>query len=65
MSAQIIALRGAESLETPQPLCPPLHARSGVSLGVSGRHWWHRTRLTVEALGWIIVAASIIAAVKG
>jgi len=65
MSATIIPLRRAESIDMPARLRSPLHARFPASATGAARRWWRRARLTVEALGWIIVAASIIAAVKG
>lgn len=65
MSAQIIPLSRPTNVETPAPLRSPLHALLPASLGVSGRRWWHRARLSVEAVGWIVLAASIIAAIKG
>ena len=64
MSAQIIPLSRAENVETLAPLCPPLHARARASLTGAARLWWHRARLTVEVAGWIVLAASITAAVK-
>jgi hypothetical protein len=64
MSATIIPLRGAENVETLARLRSPLHARFPASASGALRRWWRRARLTVEVLGWIIVAASIIATVK-
>jgi hypothetical protein len=64
LSATIIRLRGAASVETPAPLRATLHTRFPASVTGAVRRWWRRARLAVEALGWIIVAASIIAAVK-
>jgi hypothetical protein len=63
MSAQIIPLSRAENVETLAPLRSPLHARLPASLTGAARLWWHRARLSVEAVGWIVLAASIIAAV--
>lgn len=64
MAAQIIPLRGAQNVETPVPLHPPLQAAFRASVGGAARRWWHRARLFVEAVGWIVVAASVIAAVR-
>lgn len=64
MSATIIPLTGAENDETPAPLCPPVHDRARASLTGAARRYWHRTRLLVEAVGWIVVAVSIIAAIR-
>jgi hypothetical protein len=64
MAAQIIPLSRPKKAETPSPLCPPLHAHLPASLTGAARLWWHRARLTVEALGWVVLATSVIAAVK-
>jgi hypothetical protein len=65
MSATIIPLSRPENGDTPAYLCPPLHARLPASLTGAVRLWWHRARLSVEAVGWIVVAASIYAAIAG
>lgn len=64
MSAQIIPLSRAANVETPATLRPPLQARLPAWLTGAARRWWHRARLSVEVLGWIVVAASTIAAIK-
>jgi hypothetical protein len=65
MSAHIIPLSRAENVETPAPLCPPLDAPLPAWLTGALRRYWHRARLSVEVLGWIVVAASIYAVAKG
>lgn len=65
MAAQIIPLTGAQKGETPAPLPSLLQPTVRASLTGAARRWWHRARLSVEAVGWIIVAASIIAAIIG
>lgn len=65
MAAQIIPLIRAANVETPAPLSSPLQARLPASLTGAAQLWWHRARLSVEVVGWIVVAASIIAAIKG
>lgn len=63
MSATIIPLTGAENGETPAPLSSPLHVRARASLtGAAGRLWAF-ARLWAEGLGWLVIVASIIAAV--
>ena len=62
MSAQIIPFARSENVETPASLRPPLQARLPAWLTGAARRYWYRARLTVEALGWIVVAVSIIAA---
>lgn len=64
MSAQIIPLNRAENAETPAPLCPPPKPTLRASLTGALRRYWRRTRLTVEAFGWLCVAASIFAAFR-
>ena len=64
MSAQIIPLSRAENVETPAPLRSPRHARFPASVTGALRRFWYRTRLSVEVLGWITIAASIYAVTK-
>lgn len=63
--SNVVPLRGAQNGATPAPLRSPLQPTLRASLGGSGRLWWHRARLTVEAVGWIVLAASISAAIIG
>jgi len=65
MSAQIIRIPGAENVETPAPLCPPPQPTLRAPLTGALRRYWGRTRLVVEWFGWLCVAASVFAAVKG
>ena len=62
MSAQIIPLTRAENGDTPAALRAPLQRRLPAWLTGAARRHWHRTRLSVEVVGWIVVAASMIAA---
>jgi hypothetical protein len=61
MSATVIPFRRAENVETPGPLRAPLRPSYFASATGAAWRWWRRARLTVEALGWIIVAASAAA----
>jgi hypothetical protein len=64
MSAQIIPLRRAENVERPARLCSPPQPSSRAALTGALRRYRRRTRLSVEAFGWLCVAASIIAALR-
>jgi hypothetical protein len=64
MTAEIIPLSRAQNPEMLTPLRPPLYARWPASLAGAGRLWWHRARLSVEVVGWIVVAASVIQALR-
>ncbi len=64
MAATIILLRGAQNVETPAPLRSPLQPALRASVTGATRRWGHRARLAVEAVGWFVVAASIIAAIR-
>jgi hypothetical protein len=64
MSATIIPLTGAENGETPSPLSSPLQPSIRAALtGAAGR-LWRFARIWAEGLGWLVIVASIIAAVK-
>ena len=64
MSATIIPLTGAEKGETPSPLSSPLQPPIRAALtGAAGR-LWRFARLWAEGLGWLVIVASLIAAVK-
>lgn len=63
--SNVVPLTGAENGGERSSPCSPLQPTLRASLGVSGRLWWHRARLTAEVVGWIVVAASITAAIKG
>ena len=63
MAAQIIPLSRPEKAETPSPLCPPLYARLPASLTGAAARLWRFARLWAEGLGWLVIVASIIAAV--
>ena len=63
MSATIIPLTGAEKGETPSALCPPLQPTPRASLIVAAGRMWRFARLWAEGLGWLVIVASIIAAV--
>jgi hypothetical protein len=63
MSATIIPLTGAENGETPASLCPrPSTTFRAALTGAAGR-LWRFARLWAEGLGWLVIVASIIAAV--
>lgn len=63
--SNVVELRGSENGETLSALCPPSEPSFRAALIGAARLWWHRARLSVEAVGWIVLAASIIAAIKG
>ena len=64
MSAQIIPFSRAENVEMPAPLRPPPQPAFRASLTSAVQRYWRRTRLIVEGFGWIVIAASIIAALR-
>lgn len=64
MSAIIIPLTGAHNGETPSPLSSPLQPRFRASLTGAGRSLWVFVRRWVEGLGWLVIVASIIAAIR-
>lgn len=63
MTAQIILLSRPENGEKPAALHGPPNPARGALLTRAVRRCWYRARQAVEAFGWIMVAASIIAAV--
>ena len=63
MTAQIIALSRRANGNTPIPPRTPLPPSFRASLGGAARRYWRRVRLSVEAAGWIVIAASIMAAI--
>ena len=65
MTAQIIPLSRPENGKTPAALHRPPEPTYRASLTGALRRSWHRVRLLVEAFGWIVLTASIIAAVRG
>lgn len=62
--SNVVAFKGPQNVEGLAALHRPLQPSFRASLGVSVRRWWHRARLSVEAVGWIVVAASLIAAIR-
>jgi len=65
MTAQIIPLSPAENGKTSAVVHRPPKPTRRASLTGALRRCWHRARLSVEVFGWIVLAASIIAAVRG
>lgn len=63
MAATIIPLRGAQNGETPAPLRLPPKPALRASVTGAGRRLGHRLRQFAETLGWLVIVASIIAAV--
>lgn len=63
MSATIIPLTGAQNGETPAPLCSRLQPTLRASLTGAADRLWRFARLWAEGLGWLVIIASIIAAV--
>ena len=59
MSAQIIQLVAVKTTAT---LVAPPHSTIDTSFSGIARYSWQRLRLTVEVIGWIVIAASLIAA---
>jgi len=64
MTAQIIPLSRPENGKPTAALHRPPKPKRHASLTGALRRSWHRARLLVEAFGWVIVAASIIATVR-
>jgi hypothetical protein len=64
MTATIIPLTGAENGETPAPLGSPLQPAFRASLTGAAARLWHRLRQFAETLGWLVIVASIIAAIR-
>lgn len=64
MTAQIIPLSRLKNGKPPAALHRPLKPTHRASLTGAGRRYWHHARLSVEVFGWIVLAASIIAAVR-
>lgn len=64
MTAQIIPLSRPKNGKPPAALhrAPKLTRRASLTGAV--RRYWHRARLSVEVFGWVVLAASIIAAVR-
>jgi hypothetical protein len=62
MSATIIPLTGAENGEMPSPLSSPLQPTLPASLTGAVRRSWAFARLWAEGLGWLVIVASILAA---
>lgn len=65
MSATVIQLRPVETGGEQSPLCPSHRATVTASLTDAARRYWRRVRGTVEAFGWLCVAASVFAAIRG
>jgi len=65
MSATIIPLRRTENGGEQSSPCSPGEPTLRTSLAGALHRGWQRVRSTVEAFGWIVVAASIVAAIKG
>lgn len=65
MSATVIQLRPVETGGEQSPLCPCHRETITASLTGAARRCWRRVRGTVEAFGWLCVAASLFAAIKG
>lgn len=64
MSATIIPLTGAENGVTPSPLSSTLQPTLRASLSGAAERLWRFARLWAEGLGWLVIAASIIAAFR-
>ena len=62
--SNVVPLTGAENGETPSALrpYPPASFRAALT-GAAGR-LWRFARLWAEGLGWLVIVASIIAAVR-
>ncbi|APL95496.1 hypothetical protein SIDU_13790 [Sphingobium indicum B90A] len=63
MSATIIPLTDPQNGETASPLCSPLQPTHRASLTGARRPLWMFVRRWVEGLGWLVIVASIIAAI--
>jgi hypothetical protein len=63
MSATIIPLTGAENGEKAVPLRPRPRASFRAALTGAAARLWSFVRIWAEGLGWLVIVASIIAAV--
>ena len=61
--SNVIPLTGAANSETPSALCPPSEPSIRASLTGAAARLWRFARLWAEGLGWLVIVASIIAAV--
>lgn len=61
--SNVIPLTGAENGGERSSPCSPLQPTLRASLTGAATRLWRFARLWVEGLGWLVIAASIIAAV--
>jgi hypothetical protein len=62
--SNVIPLTGAENGKRPAPLCSPLQPTLRASVTGAGRRLWGFARLWAEGLGWLLIIAAIIAAIR-
>lgn len=62
--SNVIRLSGAENGETPAPLRSPLRPSFRAALTGAAARLWRFARLWAEGLGWLVIVASIIVAVR-
>lgn len=62
--SNVVPLRGAENGGERSSPCSPLQSTLRASLTGAAARLWRFVRLWAEGLGWLVIVASIIAAVR-
>lgn len=62
--SNVIPLTGAQNGGMPAPLSTPLQPTLRASLTGAAARLWSFVRRWVEGLGWLVIVASIIAAIR-
>lgn len=62
--SNVVPLTGAENGGERSSPCSPLQPTLRASLTGAAARLWHRLRQFAETLGWLVIAASIIAAIR-
>lgn len=62
--SNVIPIAGAANGGTPAPLRSPGQSSFRASATGAARRLWYRLRQFAETLGWLVIVASIIAAIR-